>query len=250
MYVGLFGGPAYVSGPVPKVDLPPGGSAVPITAAQPSHIAGAGPAVIFSSGQINVGTQGTIGANGSVQASATVNNVNANGTEKFTAQSMSASCTATESGFTATVTVNGGRVEVDEGNPDVLGDETFVNVPTNPPVGHTIHGVIAATGDPPDEFDYVFNEQVVNPDGTITVSAGHQKLIGPIAVGDLYTAQVTCGVNPGGGRYTPLTPARILDTRTATAASGPRRSGPGRPIDVPDHRPGRRAGHRRVAPWP
>jgi hypothetical protein len=126
------------------------------------------------------------------------------------------------------VTVNGGRVEVDEGNPDVLGDETFVDVPTNPPVGHTIHGFIAAVGD---QFDYVFNEQVMNPDGSITVSAGHQKLLGPIAVGDLFTARVTCGVNPGGGRYTPLTPARILDTRTGEGGfSQP--VGPGGSIDV------------------
>jgi hypothetical protein len=29
-------------------------------------------------------------------------------------------------------------------------------------------------------------------------------------------AQSTCGVNPGGGRYNPLTPARILDTRDGT----------------------------------
>jgi hypothetical protein len=211
MYVSLFGGPANVVGPAPKVDLPPAGAVNPLTASKPTHLAQMGPATIFSSGQINVSTQGTPGANGSVQASASVANVNTGGTEKFTATSMSASCTATETGHTAVVTINGGRVEVDEGDPDVAGDETFVNVPTNPPVNHTIPGFIAAVGD---SFDYVFNEQVLNPDGSITVSAGHQKLIGPTAVGDLYTARVTCGVNPGGGRYTPLTPARILDTRT------------------------------------
>ncbi|HJV08532.1 MAG TPA: hypothetical protein VJ653_02600 [Acidimicrobiales bacterium] len=228
LYVGLFGGPANVIGPTPKVDLPPAGSAVALTAGQPSHVAQVGPATIFSSGQLNVSTQGTTGAGGTVQSSATVNNINVGGTEKFTAQSMSASCTATESGFTATVTVTNGRVEVDEGDPDNLGDETFVNVPTNPPVGHTIHGFIAAVGD---SFDYVFNEQVVNPDGSITVSAGHQKLIGPTAVGDLYTARVTCGVNPGGGRYTPLTPARILDTRSGEGGFN-QPVGPGGAIDV------------------
>ena len=227
-YVGFFGGPAMVSGPTPTVNLPSGGSASPLTATQPSHFVQFGPAIMFSSGQLNVSTQGTTGSAGSVQASASVNNINTSGVETFRATSMSASCTASESGRTVTVTVNGGEVQVNDGNPDVDGDETWVAVPTNPPVGHTIHGVINSVGD---EFDYVFNEQVMNPDGTVTVSAGHQKLLGPIAVGDIYTAQVTCGVNPGGGRYTPLTPARILDTRTGEGGFGAP-IGPGGSIDV------------------
>lgn len=41
---------------------------------------------------------------------------------------------------------------------------------------------------------HVYNEQVVNPDGSITVNAGHQYLLGPIAVGDLILGQVVCGV--------------------------------------------------------
>jgi len=212
-YIGFFGGPAQVSGPVPTVNLPPGGSPSPLTDSQPSHLVRFGPAAIFSSGQLDVSTQGTTGPTGSVQASASVSNINTSGDETFTATSVSASCTASESGRSSTVTINGGRVQTNDGNPDVDGDETWVNVPTNPPVNHTIRGVINSVGD---TFDYVFNEQVTNPDGTITVSAAHQKLLGPSAVGDLYTARVTCGVNPGGGRYTPLTPARILDTRFGT----------------------------------
>jgi hypothetical protein len=82
-----------------------------------------------------------------------------------------------------------------------------------------IHGVLEGVGD---TFDYVFNEQILNPDGSITVSGGHQKLYGPSAFGDIYVAQSICGVNPGGGRYIPLTPARILDTRDGTGGiAGP-----------------------------
>jgi hypothetical protein len=227
-YIGFFGGPAMVSGPTPTVNLPPGGSVNPLTASQPTHVVQFGPATIFSSDQLSVSTQGTTGANGSVQASASATNINRLGSETFRATSMSASCTASEAGHTATVTINGGEVQVNDGNPDIDGDETWVPVPTNPPVNHKIHGVINSVGD---EFDYVFNERVMNPDGSMTVSAGHQILIGPIAVGDLYTARVTCGVNPGGGRYTPLTPARILDTRTGEGGFGVP-VGPGTGIDV------------------
>ena len=211
--IGFFGGPAMTDGPAPQVTLPPGGSVNPITASAPTRFIQFGPAILFSSSSQNVSTQGTTGAGGSVSSSATVLNINTSGTETFRATSVLSSCTASEGSRAGSVTITNGEVRTSEGNPDVDGDEVWVPVPANPPANTVIHGVIEGVGD---QFDYVFNEQVLNPDGSITVSAGHQKLLGPSAFGDIWVAQSVCGVNPGGGRYTPLTPARILDTRDGT----------------------------------
>jgi len=211
--IGFFGGPAFTDGPAPTVTLPPGGSG-PINASAPTRFIQFGPAVLFSSNSQTVSTQGTIGAGGSVTSSATVNNVNTSTEETFSATSISSSCTASDGGArSGTATVTGGMVQISEGAPGVDGDEVWVLVPANPAPNTVIHGVIEGVGD---SFDYVFNEQILNPDGSITVSAGHQKLYGPSAFGDIWVAQSVCGVNPGGGRYTPLTPSRILDTRDGT----------------------------------
>ena len=39
----------------------------------------------------------------------------------------------------------------------------------------------------------MFNEQIANPDGSITVNAAHEYLLGPTAVGDMVIGSSTCG---------------------------------------------------------
>ena len=186
--VSLFGGAAQPRGPSPAVTLPETGSLTPITATAPQGDAVYGPAKIFTSGQLEVSTQGTTE---SVTSSATVANVNRSLDEKLTAAHVASTCTATASGVTGSTTITNGVLEVSEGDPDVDGDETRVTIPAEPLPNTSYEGQLESVGD---RFRYVFNEQVRNPDGSITVYAAHQYLLGPTAVGDLYIGKSECGI--------------------------------------------------------
>ena len=186
--VSLFGGAAQPRGPSPTVMLPATGSVTPVTATAPQGDAVYGPAKLFTSGQLDVSTEGTTA---SVTSSATVANVNRSLDEKFTAANVASTCTATPTGVTGSTTITNGVLEVSEGDPNVDGDETRVTIPTEPLPNTSYEGQLESVGD---RFRYVFNEQVRNPDGSITVYAAHQYLLGPTAVGDLYIGKSECGV--------------------------------------------------------
>ncbi len=196
--IGLFGGPAAARGPAPKVTLPSGGSAQPVTATEPTGLAQYGPATIFSSGRLNVSTQGTLGAGGSVTTSADIENLNTSEQEVFTAGRVQSSCKAEESGASGSTTIQGGVLRVSEGNPDADNDDTNVNIPTNPAPNTSHMGKIESVND---EFQAIFNEQVPEAGG-VTITAYHLKLLGPTAVGDLWVGRVKCSVNGSGGGST------------------------------------------------
>jgi hypothetical protein len=216
--VSLFGGPPSTRGPAPTVTLPPGGSAVPITATAPTGSATYGPATIFSSGQLNVITRGTTGSTGYVTSKTNVQSVNTSGQEVFTADSVASTCIATEADTSSgSTTITTGSLQVSEGDPNVEGDETVIQVPTNPAPNTTYEGVYESTGD---SFRYVFNEQIVDPnDGSIAVNAAHQYLLGPVAVGDLIVGQSVCGVT---ATTTPtgITPPKVVRTAPTANATG------------------------------
>ena len=153
-----------------------------------------GPAVIFSSGKLDVSTQGTPG--GSVTSSAPVSNVNTSEQEVLTAASVSSTCTASATGTTGSSTFTGATLVTSEGNPDADGDETKVTIPASPAPNTTHTGSIEAVGD---TFRYVFNEQVRSADGSITVNAAHLYLLGPTAVGELIIGQSRCGITAATG---------------------------------------------------
>ena len=201
--ISLFGGPPSTRGPTPTVTLPPSGSATPITASQASGSATYGPAILFSSGQLDVSTQGTTGPMGSVTTSTNIQGVNTSGTEVFTASNVASRCTASEAGVSGSTTITSGTLQTSEGNPDVEGDETTVNIPTNPAPNTTYNGQIESVGD---SYRYVFNEQIRNPDGSITVNAAHQYFLGPTAVGDLIIGQSVCGVTAPPDDVSPAAP--------------------------------------------
>lgn len=213
--VGLFGGAAQARGPAPTVSLPATGSATPITSTAPSSSAQYGPAIIFTSDQVEVSTRGTTGAGGSVTTATKIANVNKSGQEVFTSSEVTSSCTASESGVSGTTTIANGKLVTSEGNPNVDGDETTVALPANPAPNTTINGAIETVGD---TFRYVFNEQTVNADGSITVNAAHQYLLGPTAVGDLIIGQAVCGVTATAATTTTTTPSGSTTT-TAPGAT-------------------------------
>jgi Ca2+-binding RTX toxin-like protein len=175
------------------VTLAPDASNSPQMASLAQGIVQFGPAIVFSTGQITVATQGSLGAGGSVTSTSTLQNINRSAQEPFTATSASSTCTATETDVSGSTTINNGVLRTSEGDPGIDGDETFVNVPTNPAPNTVINGTLEGPGD---SFQYIFNEQIVNPDGAITVYAGHLRLLGPIAVGDLFWGKSECGVSP------------------------------------------------------
>jgi hypothetical protein len=215
--VGLFGGAAATRGPEPSVTLPAAGADPPLTATLPSARAAYGPAEIFTSGKIDVSTQGTAGPSGSARSSATLADV---GPGPFVAQSLSSTCTASSTGRTGSVTVAGGKVTTSEGaNLDSEADDTIVNVASNPAPNTSIEGKLESIGD---SFRIVLNEQTTSG-GSITVNAVHMYLLGPTAVGEAIIGQSRCGATAttgsGGGGSGTVTASGGGIVRTGTEAA-------------------------------
>ncbi len=221
--VGLFGGPqmlrgcgqpgdAPANGSSPSVTLPAEGSATPITAEDPDGAtAQYGPARIFSgrwpehvssappSGPISVSTQGTTGPGGSVTSKvdivlrtpANADSPGGFGPGPVEGDELHVECSAMETGVTgSTRFVNGVLWLTTDSGGSPLATEP---IPDNPPPNYTRHGVLTNVGD---VFSVVFNEQIVNADGSLTVNAFHMYLFGPVAVGESVGGQVTCGTTP------------------------------------------------------
>jgi murein DD-endopeptidase MepM/ murein hydrolase activator NlpD len=241
--VSLFGGPSMPRGPagtpgcdpnqpVPgvfgtrteacniSVILPAPGGSESVSDPDGSAVVRYGPGIIFSRGPATVRTEGTTGAGGSVTSTAEIQTVNATGREVFTAASLSSTCTASESGVTGSTTISGGRLQTSEGNPDLPGDEVWVDLPTNPTADETYPGRVETVGD---TFEYRFNEQIPNADGSLTVYAAHLALTGPTAVGHIYIGRVDCGVDPS------RTTTSLGGTTTTRPAPGTTTTRPGEP---------------------
>ena len=199
----------------PSVELPATGGNVSDTDPD-GATAQYGPAIIFSSGAQETTSQGTTGAGGSVTTTASITTINASQQEVFTADRASSTVTASETGVSGTTTIVNGTVITSEGDPNVDGDETIVAVPTNPPVNHVIPGQIEGVGD---RFEYVFNEHVPNADGSLTVYAGHLRLLGPTAVGDLYIAKSTSGVTSNANSTTSTSIGQTTSTSTGATTT-------------------------------
>lgn len=232
--ISLFGGAQPADVPTPTIALPPGGSSTPVTATAPSGLVRHGPAVFFTSDRLDVSTVGTNGPGGSVTSSVDILNINrstvqaaATGSEIFYADNLHSSCTANDSGISGTATLANAQLQLDSGD-DTAGDvHPVVNVPlpSNPPPsppgarqnpppppqdqnlanrGHIhVNGSI-------DHFHVVFNEQISNPDGSLTVNAVHEFLDGPTAVGEVIIGQVRCAA-------TRVAPAPTAPPRTGVA---------------------------------
>jgi len=174
-----------------------------------------GPATFFSSNRVDVSTQGTTGAGGTVTSSVNIAGVDTSLSEIVTADAISSTCTASANGLSGTTTLTNAKERIDSGD-DVVGDihpEVKVSLPTNPPISSP--SAVQSPAPPPqnlslpnpghihvnnsiDYFHIVFNEQVINPDGSLTVNAVHEYLDGPSAIGHVILGQSTCG-RPNGG---------------------------------------------------
>jgi hypothetical protein len=235
---GTASAPATASTLSPSVALPPSGSSTPITATDADGAAAKyGPSTIVGgewpdnvaaappTGPISVSTQGTpagVNAGGAVTSSADIS-LYPTPIPVGCATGFSPPCTAPGGFGPFPVQGDSLHVECSATQNGVSGSVTFVNatlatstdtdggprdsekVPDNPPVNYTRSGVITNVGD---VFTVVYNEQIVNADGSLTVNAAHMYLFGPTAVGDVVKGQATCGTTPSA-----VTPAdRIAPT--------------------------------------
>ncbi|MDQ6616537.1 MAG: hypothetical protein M3083_17795, partial [Actinomycetota bacterium] len=196
--ISLFGGPFASQGPAPKVTLPAAGSSTPVTASAPTGNVVFGPAILFNSGPVTVSTQGTP-AGGSVTSSTSFEGCATAVTNgcmvgevfggSFTAGTVASTCTASSAGLSGSTTFTNAKLAT---STNEVGDPaTTVQVPANPPANDTINGTLQVNGSL-DTFKWVFNEQMVNPQGSITVNAAHQYLFGPTGRGDVIIGQAFC----------------------------------------------------------
>ncbi len=222
----------------PSVNLPSTGGNVSQTDPN-GATAQYGPAVIFGgrwpdaapsappSGPISVDCTGTTGPGGSVTCNSAVTLYNPPnalapggiGPGPVVADEARSTCSAVET-------------DPSTGAKSVTGSATFVNgvletrydpqtqlpvetepIPANPPPNYTRSGTIDHVGD---SYSVVFNEQIINPDGSLTVNAVHMRLLGPTAVGDLIIGSVTCGITTVGVPTTQTPTTQTPTTQTPT----------------------------------
>ena len=247
--ISLFGGAQAPKGPVPSVALASDASNSPQSASAASGSVVYGPAYIFTSGQIDVNSSGSLGENGSVTSSTNINDVNTSRVEIFGEDNydccvpngaagageltptpvprpltdVASTCTASASGVSGSTTISNGWLYLDSGWSD--GDAIYpepaelagglaehdpvkVALPTNPAAGTTYAGHIHLSATSTDYYVVVLNEQVLNPDGSLTVNAVHEyfgytldangnRVVdqGSTLKGDLILGQSVCGVN-------------------------------------------------------
>jgi len=125
-----------------------------------------------------VATQGTTGPSGSVTSSTNIAYVNTSGQEVFTAANVASTCPGFRIGVSGSTTIAAGTLQTDSGD-DLNDDGDYtdpgehapvnVAIPLNPAPNTRYDGHIHVNGGT-DSFRYVFNEQVVNPDGSPSVT--------------------------------------------------------------------------------
>jgi hypothetical protein len=246
--VSLFGGPVVPVGPAPRVVLPPEGADPALSAVEPSGQAVYGPAKLFGgivpdgvavapgSGPIEVRTKGTTGPGASVTSTVDLGlhpepvPVTCDGDPPGTTNCRAAggfgplpvtqgdevhsTCTADEKGVTGSTrfvnTVLATSTDTEGAPKDVE------PVPEFPPPNYTREGEITNVGGA--KWKIIFNEQIVEPDGTITVNAYHMFLL-EIAVGEQIVGHVRCSLRGAATSATTLVAG--AKTASTTAAPGP-----------------------------
>ncbi len=228
--VAAFGMSCTPPRPTPTATLASDASDSPQTASAATSRVEAGPATVFSSGRIDVSTQGTLGPAGSVTSSASITTVNASGDENLTAGKLASACTASEAAVGGSTTITGGELQTDNGDTDPTNTipnhpPVTVTLPESPAPNTTFEGHLHI-GNTTDNFRWVFNEQTPTADGSVTVSAAHEYLLGPVATGNLILGRSACGttaapINPdpdgGPGPDPTLPPAPFAGCAAETA---------------------------------
>lgn len=184
-----------------------------------------GRAVIFESSSMAAQTRGTTGQEGLVTSAARASSV---GPGPFTAEVAGSTCTASGGGVDASVSIVQGQL-VTKTDATTGAPVATQAIDPAPAPGATYTGTLDHVGG---SFKAVFNEQVRNPDGSITVNALHLSMLGPTTVGELVVAQSACGVTSAdvaqarSSAETPASPA----PKVAAAAPAPQAASSGAPL--------------------
>lgn len=122
----------------------------------------------------------------------------------FSVDSLEATCTSTPTSFTGSSTLVGGTLNV--------AGYGVIDVPVNPAPNTGVD--LGALG------KVIFNEQVVNPDGSITVNAFHIQLATAAGV-DMVLGSATCGPTTGDAPVeVPVDAAAVAVAGGGAAAAG------------------------------
>ncbi len=196
----------------PAVDI---GSLAPSNTAGPTSAALASinvPSVVTTGA---VSTEATTAPDGSVHASALLNNVNLALANLGTIASVQTTCDATTSGNTGSTTLQGVALQ-------------GVAVPANPSPNFSVS--VPPGPIPPALVTVTFNEQIASPDGSLTVNGIHITMNALLGTGDVVLGQARCGpAGPTAATPTLSTQASadvdlggsITDTATLTGGNTP-----------------------------
>ena len=199
----------------PSAALPPTGG-IKATTDRDGAMARHGSAVVFTSSSSAVRTSGTTDRGGAVSSSARSSGV---GGGPFSAAAISSTCTASGSGAKASTAVADGRL-VTRTNPGTGAADAAVPVDPAPRPGTTYTGTVDHAGY---SFRAVLNEQIPNPDGSITVNALHLSLLGPAVVGEVVVGRSVCGVTSTKGSQA-LSSSRVAAATTPAMVESSSRS--------------------------
>ncbi|HEX8771005.1 MAG TPA: cadherin-like domain-containing protein, partial [Acidimicrobiales bacterium] len=137
----------------------------------------------------------------------------------FTMATASTTCTSNESGTTASTHFTNGLLVTE--TDDYQDPTVVVAIPDDPLPNTVIDGFFWLNGATKESFTYVLNEQVPNPDGSLTVNAAHLNPRGETAYGDTYFGSSTCGASSTDGPVAHGdTSSTIEDTPLSVAAPG------------------------------
>ncbi len=161
-------------------------------------------------------------------STARVANINTSQREILTASAVESTCTANSTGVSGSTTITGGTLQVDSGF-DANGDGDYTDagehtpvsqaLPTTPAANQEFTGHIHLSSTSQDSFRVVFNERVTNSDGSITINAVHEYLLGPVAKGEVIVGQVVCGITGTAATTTSTTGVGATTTSTTTGAT-------------------------------
>ncbi|GAA5198582.1 choice-of-anchor P family protein [Rugosimonospora acidiphila] len=162
---------ALVNVTVAGIGVNVGPTPVSTVGSSPNNIASLNIPGVLSTGVIT--TSATMdNTTGDLASEASIAGLNLGLATTLTADAITADCTATSSGITGTTTLV---------NAFLAGSQLAVNPSANTVINVT--PLITVT----------LNEQVNNPDGSLTVNAIHIHLTLPLSSGDIYLSSASCG---------------------------------------------------------
>ncbi len=140
-------------------------------------------------------TEGTLGPSGSVTSSTSIANLTGDEGEPFTAADVTSTCTAA-SALSGSTTMTNGMLQTDsgddrngDGDTTDPGEHAPLTVPVPATRGPTRATRATSTSTAPKTTSSTTNTQVLNPDGSLTVNAAHERFLGPTVVGTSLSAR-------------------------------------------------------------